>query len=136
MPSNAEAPIVISADTTGFDEAMRDISASTEQFGRIFASTMSRAVLSGRDLDDTLRSIALRFADLALSKALSPLENAVSNLIGGLAGGAAQANPSSGPALPQIVFNVATQDAGSFGQSQGQIAALLARAVGLGQRSL
>lgn len=135
MPSTTDAPISVSADTSGFDEAMRDIAASTEQFGRVFTSTMSRVALSGRDLDDTLKSIAMRFADMALGQALSPLENAVSNLIGGFAGGgAAAAQPAA--AAPSIVVNVATQDANGFNQSQGQIAAALARAVSLGQRSL
>jgi phage-related minor tail protein len=36
----------------------------------------------------------------------------------------------------QIVFNVTTQDAASFRKSEGQIAAMLTRAVGRGQRSL
>jgi phage-related minor tail protein len=37
---------------------------------------------------------------------------------------------------PRIVFNVTAQDAASFRKSEGQIAAMLTRAVGRGQRSL
>ncbi|MGB3874663.1 MAG: hypothetical protein WA980_02280, partial [Shinella zoogloeoides] len=36
----------------------------------------------------------------------------------------------------RIVFNVTTPDAASFRKSEGQIAAMLTRAVGRGQRSL
>jgi len=41
-----------------------------------------------------------------------------------------------GDGAGQIVFNVTTQDAASFRKSEGQIAAMLTRAVGRGQRSL
>ena len=132
-----QAPIRVTADTSGFDAAMADMAKSTEAFGRIFAGTMSRAVISGRDLDDTLRSIALRFADMALGKALAPLENALSGLAGGLfSGAAAPAGSGLAPAATKIVFNVASQDSASFAKSEGQITAMLARAVGRGQRNI
>lgn len=138
MTATGDAPITIVADTSGFDEAMRDMAASAEQFGRVFSAAMSRAVVSGRDLDDTLRAIALRFADLALGRALSPLENAVSGLFANLApalsnGASAAAAPTS---PPRITFNVNSPDVAGFGKSQAQIAAMLARAVGRGQRGL
>ena len=47
--------------------------------------------------------------------------------------GVAAADGGSGP---RIVFNVTAQDAASFRKSEGQIAAMLTRAVGRGQRSL
>ncbi|AOF89908.1 phage tail tape measure protein [Sinorhizobium sp. RAC02] len=47
--------------------------------------------------------------------------------------GVAAADVGSGP---RIVFNVTAQDAASFRKSEGQIAAMLTRAVGRGQRSL
>ncbi|AJY48342.1 tail protein [Martelella endophytica] len=37
---------------------------------------------------------------------------------------------------PQIVFNVTTQDAASFQKSEGQVSAMLARAVRSGQRNI
>ncbi len=43
---------------------------------------------------------------------------------------------SEGGAGARIVFNVTAQDAASFRKSEGQIAAMLTRAVGRGQRSL
>lgn len=139
MPLANEAPIVVSADVSGFDAAMREISQSAERFGDVFASTMRRAVISGRDLDDTLRDIALRFADLALGQALAPIENALSALVAGAFSGLAQAASgadTAAAALPSIVFNVTSPDVSGFAKSQNQISALLARAVSRGQRSL
>ncbi|WP_319517181.1 phage tail tape measure protein [uncultured Martelella sp.] len=43
---------------------------------------------------------------------------------------------ASGGGGPQIVFNVTAQDAASFQKSQGQISAMLARAVRSGQRNI
>ncbi|GIL03334.1 MAG: hypothetical protein BroJett030_32330 [Alphaproteobacteria bacterium] len=136
MPN--DAPIVIRADTSGYDAAMRDIARSTEQFGRVFAATMRRAVLSGRDLDDTLRSVALRFADLALGRALAPIESAIGGLLSGAFAGHSGATPAVGaaPAPANIVFNVTTPDVAGFAKSQAQVSAMLARAVRHGQRAL
>nr|WP_298100727.1 phage tail tape measure protein [uncultured Shinella sp.] len=46
------------------------------------------------------------------------------------------ASEGGGSAGARIVFNVTAQDATSFRKSEGQIAAMLTRAVGRGQRSL
>jgi phage-related minor tail protein len=43
---------------------------------------------------------------------------------------------TDGGGAARVVFNVTTQDAASFRKSEGQIAAMLTRAVGRGQRSL
>ena len=140
MPNAHEPSIVVSADTSGFETAMRDIAATTEQFGHVFGATMRRAVLSGRDLDDTLRSIALRFADLTLARSLSPIENALSGMLGGLVSGLVK--PGSGSSdraastVSKVIFNVTSPDAAGFSRSEAQISALLARAVGRGRRSL
>ncbi|QQM29221.1 phage tail tape measure protein [Martelella lutilitoris] len=50
--------------------------------------------------------------------------------------GALGVSASGGGGGPQIVFNVTAQDAASFQKSQGQISAMLARAVRTGQRNL
>lgn len=46
------------------------------------------------------------------------------------------ATEGSGNAGARIIFNVTAQDAASFRKSEGQIAAMLTRAVGRGQRSM
>lgn len=189
----------VSADTTQFDSAMSALNDSTKDFGRVFSSTISRAITSGKGFEDTLRSIGQRFADLALNQALKPLENIFSNVLGTLVGsfGGGTAFPAfakggvfqnqsivpfanggivssptpfnfgqklgvMGEAGPEaimplkrgadgklgvaaggssgnsmnVVFNVTANDAASFKRSEGQITAMLARAVSRGQRNL
>lgn len=60
------------------------------------------------------------------AEAILPLKRGPDGSLGVAAGGGAA----------QIVFNVTAQDAASFRKSEGQIAAMLTRAVGRGQRSL
>ena len=60
------------------------------------------------------------------AEAILPLKRGPDGTLG-VAGG--------GGAGPQIVFNVTATDAASFRKSEGQIAAMLARSVGRGQRS-
>lgn len=141
-----DVAISIDADTRGFDAAMHEISVSSEQFARVFTSSLRGAVTAGRDFDDTLRGIARRISSLALNRALAPLESA----IGGLLSGAAPAGSAGGQGgypfgglLPQVasqaasvVFNVSTPDAGSFRKSEGQLTAMLTRAIARGSRSV
>lgn len=61
------------------------------------------------------------------AEAILPLKRGPDGSLGVAAGGSGAA---------QIVFNVTAQDAASFRKSEGQIAAMLTRAVGRGQRSL
>lgn len=189
----------VSADTTQFDNAMSALNDSTKDFGRVFSSTISGAITSGKGFEDTLRSIGQKFADLALNQALKPLENIFGNLLGNVAGsfgtgtgipgfaqggifqnqslvpfanGGIVSSPTPfnfgqrlgvmGEAGPEaimplkrgadgklgvaagenagssmnVVFNVTSNDASSFKRSEGQIAAMLARAVSRGQRNL
>lgn len=62
------------------------------------------------------------------AEAILPLKRGPDGALGVSAGG--------GGVAPQIVFNVTATDAGSFRKSEGQIAAMLARSVGRGQRGL
>ncbi len=190
--------VEVSADTTQFDQAMQDLNDSTRDFGRVFSSTISRAITSSKSFEDTLRSIGQRFVDLALNQALKPLENIFGNLLSGFAGGGSgigipgfakggvfnnqsvvpfanggvvssptpfnfgqrlgvmgEAGPEAIMPLKRgvdgklgvaagagsaramsVVFNVNASDAASFKRSEGQITAMLARAVSRGQRNL
>ena len=62
------------------------------------------------------------------AEAILPLGRGPDGVLGVAAGG--------GGAATQIVFNVTATDAASFRKSEGQIAAMLARSVGRGQRGL
>jgi hypothetical protein len=137
MNEPRELPVRIDADISGFERAMADISASTKSFAGTFASSMAQAALSGRDLDDALRAVALRIASLSLERALAPLEGLIAS---GLAG-AVSPQTAAAPLQPQqrsmsLVMNVQASDAASFRKSEAQISTLLARAVSRGRRGL
>lgn len=83
---NDTVMVDVKADTSDFDAAMDALVDSTKDFGQTFSSTISRAIVSGKGLEDTLRSIGQRFADLALNQALKPLENIFGNFLGSLGG--------------------------------------------------
>jgi hypothetical protein len=137
MEQKDSQTIRIEADVSGFDAAMRSISQSTESFARLFASSMSAAVISGRDFDDTLRSIAMRASALSLSQAFRPLEDLAGRLVsGGFPGGSGEGGAGSGVRGSTINFNVQANDAASFRKSESQIATMLARAVARGGRGI
>jgi len=179
--------VEVIADTLQFDQSMRAITEATRDFGRVFTSTISSSIRSGKGFDDFLKNLGRRFANLALNKALKPLEDlfgnflnsAVSSIGSGIGGapvpfarGGVVSSPTlfnfgqrlgvMGEAGPEailplqrsadgrlgvtsnggnsrpvnVVFNVQSTDAASFGKSEGQITAMLARAVSRGQRGL
>lgn len=133
-------------NTSEFESAINDMNQMTLNFGKIFTSTIKAAVISGDSLEESLRSIALRISGLALNKSLTPLESVVGSFVGSLTnsilGGQSSAGAPIGIGLQSnvapanISFNVNATDASSFSRSEGQISALLARAVSRGQRGL
>lgn len=67
------------------------------------------------------------------AEAILPLKRGPDGALGVATEGGGGAGGGAGA---RIVFNVTAQDAASFRKSEGQIAAMLTRAVGRGQRSL
>ncbi|MFZ1812904.1 MAG: hypothetical protein WBO55_11715 [Rhizobiaceae bacterium] len=135
MESNEPRSIRIDADVSGFRDAMNDMENLTRRFASTFSSSFRDAALAGKDLDDVLRSVLLRFSDLALDKAFAPLDNLLSNMLSGIAG-AGGAAPGAGQSPTNVYFNVRSPDAASFARSSTQITSLLARTVSRGTRSL
>ena len=157
-----EAPInvPISVDTTEFDKALKNMTISSQSFGRAFSSEIQRSIRTGRSFDETLKSLALRLSDMALQAGLKPLESLTSNILGSVVssigsavsggGSGVGANPFAGSpgvraastaqvaaAQPMnVVFNVATPDVQGFKKSEGQMSAMLARSVGRARRAL
>lgn len=137
-------PIRIDADTSGYEAAMRSIAASTEQFGRVFSSSLRGAVLSGRSFDETLASIAQRISGLALNQAFAPLDALVGSLFSAGGFSPSQSSGSDGrrgsesivSKIASIVFNVQSPDVAGFRKSETQISSMLARAVARGNRGL
>ena len=79
-----EKPIVIpvEADIGGFSDALEDLSKESRRFGTSFSAAMKGAVLDGRSLQDTLRTLAMRLSDIALDAGLKPLETLAGNAFG------------------------------------------------------
>jgi len=182
----------VEADTEPFRAALDDLQKLSASFGSQLTGALKSAVVSGKDLDDILRRVALNLAGMALNQGLQPLQalagNLFSSILGGLGGimpfakggvvgnatpfasGGIVSAPSyfptggrlgvMGEAGPEailplsrgadgrlgvaapgggggvnVVFNVTTQDAGSFRESEAQITGMLARAVSRGTRS-
>ena len=141
---------------------LRELEGLADSFGRAMTTAFRRSVVDGKQLDDVLRSLALSLSSRALSSALAPIGQGIGSLFSGLFGGArfgggaalsGAASLSSGGAMSparsaapsgasagrgglKVVFNVTTPDAQSFRRAEGEVAAMLARAVARGQRGL
>jgi lambda family phage tail tape measure protein len=70
-----EFTIAINADTTGFETALKALEKQANSFGTTLTGALKGAVVSGRSLEDTLRSIGLSLATNALNAGLSLLQN-------------------------------------------------------------
>lgn len=74
----------------------RDLSASANGFARAMTGAFARSIVGGKQLDEVLKSLALRISDLALRLAFKPLERSLAGgletLLSGLTG-AATAQP-------------------------------------------
>ncbi len=84
MNNDEKLVVAIEADTSGFDKAMAQVTASSRQFGDAFSASLSKSIMQGRSFEDTLRSIGARLSQVALNNAIKPVENIVSNIIGSL----------------------------------------------------
>ena len=78
--------IPVKADISAFTDAITDMQSQSKKFGSVFSGTLKSAVLSGKSFEDTLKSLALRLSDMALSAGLKPLEQAASGLFENLIG--------------------------------------------------
>lgn len=196
MPTLERLDVVIGADAAPLRKELQTVEkelGGLEGLAGNFASSITgaleSAVVSGRDLSDVLRRLALDLSRSAFRSALQPLEASIGSGFSGAAGGlsrifsnlfsgltafadggvigaptmfplgggrlglAGEAGPEAvlplsrgadgrlgvamqGSAAPQITFNVTAQDVDSFRRSQGQIEAMLSRAVARGQRNL
>jgi phage-related minor tail protein len=64
-----------------------DLEDRAGRFGRALSSALTAATVDGRGLDDVLRSLGDRLADIALSAGLKPLEGMLSTAVSGLFSG-------------------------------------------------
>lgn len=142
-----------STDVKELERSMAELERVGERFAAKMIDAFEAVAIRGKSLDGVFRSLALSLSDMALDAALKPFEAALGNLFGqgfsgfaapsGLAGlvtGAVTSTAAPTAMVPSnplnVVFNVATPDVQGFRQSQGQIAAMMSRTVGSGQRNL
>lgn len=69
----------IQANTQPFEEALKQLEKQALSFGSTITGALKSAIVSGRSLEDTLRSIALTMASSALSGGFAPLQGILSN---------------------------------------------------------
>lgn len=65
---------------------MADLEARSDRFGRALTSALSTATTGGKGLDDVLKGLGNRLADISLSAGLKPLESLLGNAVSGLIG--------------------------------------------------
>lgn len=80
-------------DLAELETTLKSAQNSTKEFGRVFSSTLSSAIIKGKSFEDTLRSIGSRIADMALKKAFSPLDSILNSAIGSIGSVPTSATP-------------------------------------------
>jgi phage-related minor tail protein len=83
----------INADAGPLEQTLTDLQGLSDKFGTSLTGALKGAAVSGKDLNDVLRQIALSLSGSALSQGLKPLENLASSLFSSLFGGASGALP-------------------------------------------
>jgi len=144
-------------------QSLADLERIGDRFAAKMVSAFEAVAIKGKSLDGVINSLALSLSGMALDAALKPFQSALGNVFGqaftgfaappgldglfggaapsllagaGLAGGASAPSPTAGTPPLNVTFNVSTPDVQGFRQSEGQLAAMLSRTVGAGQRNL
>jgi len=104
MDRISEIEIGITADTSEFENKIKNVSSIGQAFGRQMKRAFAGVVVEGRKIDDVFKSLALQLSKLVLKSAFKPLENAIgsgiSQVFGNLSGFAGGGVPGRGMALP------------------------------------
>lgn len=77
----------IEADASPFNNTLKELEKNADRFAAQLTSGLKSAVVSGKELDDVLRQLALNLASIALDAGLKPLQGLLSEAISGLFGG-------------------------------------------------
>ena len=140
-PFAATTTTTLQADTSAFQREMQQATRTNQEFGnelmrtsaigRQFGSAIGTAfeglALKGKSLGDTVRTLAQTLSQVAFKAAFKPLARGPDGRLGVALNGGGGVN---------VTFHVTATDVESFKRSETQVAALLARAVGRGQRNL
>ena len=96
----ATAEIAASGDQ--LKRSLNDISTLGDQFSSKLVTAFDQVALRGKKLEDTVKSLALSFADLALKSAMKPIEGALGTVFSQLFSGltASLTGGTQGAGLP------------------------------------
>ena len=81
-----ELSVRITADTAAFTASLEGLAKQADGFSGTISRAFREAVVGGKEFDDILKGLALRFSTMALNAALKPIENGIGSLLSGLVG--------------------------------------------------
>ncbi|MBN9028997.1 MAG: phage tail protein [Rhizobiales bacterium 63-7] len=73
-------------NASALGEVLTDLETRSRAFGSVLSGALRQAASGSKSLEDILRGVGTRLADIALSVGLKPLEGLVGNAVSGLAG--------------------------------------------------
>ncbi|MDR6633764.1 phage-related minor tail protein [Phyllobacterium sp. 1468] len=87
MRDNSVTTVEVKGDTSGIDAALDALQKKSELFGRTLTNSLKSAAVSGHDLGDVLKQLAMSIANMSLSAGLKPLQDLASGLFSDMLGG-------------------------------------------------
>jgi phage-related minor tail protein len=81
-----ELSVRITADTSAFTASLDGLAKQADGFSGAISRAFRDAVVGGKEFDDILKGLALRFSTMALNAALKPIESGIGGLLSGLVG--------------------------------------------------
>ena len=81
-----ELSVRITADTSAFTASLDGLAKQADGFSGAISRAFRDAVIGGKEFDDILKGLALRFSTMALNAALKPIESGIGGLLSGLVG--------------------------------------------------
>lgn len=65
--------VALKVDTDAFEDSLKDLEKLAARFGTQMLGALRSATVGGRELEDVLRGVGLKLADMALAQGLAPL---------------------------------------------------------------
>jgi len=87
MEPIGDIEVGITADTSDFENKLKNMSAIGQSFGRQMSRAFAGVAVEGRKIGDVLKKLALQLSQMVLKSAFKPLEKAIGSGISGLIGG-------------------------------------------------
>ncbi|WEK48501.1 MAG: phage tail tape measure protein [Candidatus Kaistia colombiensis] len=81
-----ELSVRITADTSAFTASLEGLARQADGFSGAVSRAFREAVVGGKEFDNILKGLALRFSTIALNAALKPIESGIGSLLSGLVG--------------------------------------------------